>query len=184
MLEIFDDGRHFDFLLQLCCLFWFWSFTPNIESTEIRIFEYSSKRMRRWEKKIKPLHCKTVLNAYCDRYSFIAMKMESSFTTRIGSHGWHVYQKLTWKNPKKDEVSSFKKEADPVALRFDPFSLTFTRKSIEYFAPLRVGHIPLEIARFIYFLFGERWKHGGKGISNKVWGISNSKGQLRDLGRL
>ena len=48
-LEIFGDGRHFDFLLQLCCLFWFLSFTPNMESTEIRIFEYSSERMRRWE---------------------------------------------------------------------------------------------------------------------------------------
>ena len=50
-LEIFGDGRHFDFLLQLCCLFWLWSFTPKVESTEIRIFEYSSKRMCRWEKK-------------------------------------------------------------------------------------------------------------------------------------
>ena len=38
-LEIFGDGRNFDFLLLLCCLFWFWSFTPNMDSTEIRIFE-------------------------------------------------------------------------------------------------------------------------------------------------
>ena len=107
-------------------------------------------------KKDETLHCKIVLDAYCDRDSFIAMKMESSFTTLIGSHGWHVYQISTWKNRKKDEALSFKKEADPLALRFDLFSLAFTRKSIEYFAPLRVGHIPLEIARFIYFLFGKR----------------------------
>ena len=108
-LEIFDDGRYFDFLLQLCCLFWFWSFTPNIESTEIRIFECSSKRMRRWEKNMKPLHCKLVLDAYCSRDSFIAMKMESSFTAVIGSHDWHVCQNSTWKNPKKYEALSFKK---------------------------------------------------------------------------
>ena len=50
-LEILGDGRHFEFLLQLCCLFWFWSFMPNMENTEIRIFEYSSKRMRQWKKK-------------------------------------------------------------------------------------------------------------------------------------
>ena len=50
-LEVFGDGRHFDFLLQLCCLFWFWSFTSNMESTEIRIFECSSRGMRQWEKK-------------------------------------------------------------------------------------------------------------------------------------
>ena len=48
------------------------------------------------EENIKPLHCKTVLDAYCSRDSFIAMKMESSFTTLIGSRGWHVYQKSTW----------------------------------------------------------------------------------------
>ena len=51
MLEIFGDGRHFDFLLQLCCLLLFWSITPNMESMDIRIFEYNSKRMRWWEKK-------------------------------------------------------------------------------------------------------------------------------------
>ena len=106
---------------------------------------------------MKLLHCKTVLDAYCSRDSFIAMKMESSFTTLIGSRGWHVYQKSTWKNPKKDEALSFKKETDPVALAlsFDPFSITFTRKSIKYLTPLMVEHIPLEISRFVYFFWRE-----------------------------
>ena len=144
-LEIFDNSRHFDFLLQLCCLFWFWSFTANMESTEIWIFEYSSKGMCQWEKKMNPLHCKTVLDAYCSRDSFIAMKMESSFTTLIGSRGWHIHQKLTWKNPKKNEALSLKIETDPVALRFEPFSIDFMRKSIEYLTPLMAGHLPLEI---------------------------------------
>ena len=61
------------------------------------------------KKKMKPLHCKTVLEAYCSRDSFIAMKIESSFTTLVGLRGWHVYQKSTWKNPKKVEALSFKK---------------------------------------------------------------------------
>ena len=58
----------------------------------------------------------------------------------------------------KDESLSFKKEIDLAALRFDPFSIAFKRKSIEYLTPLTVGHIPLEISRFVYF-FLER---GGK----------------------
>ena len=95
---------------------------------------------------MKPLDCKTVLDACCSRDSFIAMKMESSFTTLIGSRGWHVYQKSTWKNPKKDEALSFKKETYSVALRFE-----LPRKSIEYLTPLTVEHIPLEISRFVYF---------------------------------
>ena len=100
---------------------------------------------------MKLLHCKTVLDAYCSRGSFIAMKMESSFTTLIGSRGWHVYQKSTWKNPKKDEALSFEKETDPAALSFGPFSIAFTRRSIEYLIPLTVGHIPVEISRLVYF---------------------------------
>ena len=105
------------------------------------------------KKKDEPLHYKTVLEAYCRRDSFIAMKMESSFTTLNGSRGWHVYQKSTWKNPEKGEALSFKEESE-----FDPFSIAFTRKSIEYLTPLTVGHLPLQTSRFAYF-FLER---GGK----------------------
>ena len=132
-----------------------------MESTEIRIFEYSSKRMSRWEKKMKPLHCKTVSDAYCGKYSFITMKMESSFTTFIRSRGWHVFQQSTWKNPKKHEALSFKKETDPVALRFDPFSIAFPRKSIEYLTPLTVGHIYLWKFQDLFTSFGrevEKWR--------------------------
>ena len=110
------------------------------------------------KKEMKPLHYKTVLDAYCSIDSFIAVQMESSFTTLIGSCGWHVYQKSIWKNPKKDEALSFKKETDLVALRLDLYVIAFTRKSIEYLTPLTVGHVPLEISKFVYF-FLER---GGK----------------------
>ena len=53
-----------------------------------------------------------------------------------------------------------------MALRFDPFSFALTRKSIDYLTPLTVRHIPLEIARFVYF-FLER---GGK-MKAKVYQI-------------
>ena len=86
------------------------------------------------------------------------IKMKSSFTTLIGSRGWHVYQKSTWRKPKKDESLSFQKETDRTALKFDPFSIAFTRKTTEYLTPITVGHVPLEISRFVYF-FLER---GGK----------------------
>ena len=84
--------------------------------------------------------------------------MESSYTTLIGSRGWHVYRKSTWKNPKKREVLSFKLETDSIALRFDPHSIAITRKSIEYLVPVTVGHIPLEISRHVYFFM----EKGGK----------------------
>ena len=114
------------------------------QTQRARRFEYSNAVVKECideKKKMKPLHCKRVLDAYFSRDSFIqmiAMKMESCFTTLIASRGW--YQKSTW----KDEALSFKKETDPVALRYDPFSIAFTRKSIEYLTALTVGHILLE----------------------------------------
>lgn len=89
--------------------------------------------------------------------------MESVYTTLIASRGWHVYQKTTWKSPKKGEALECKRETDPVALRFDPYSIAFTRRSIEFLTPLTVGHMPLEISRFVWF-FLER----GGDINAKV----------------
>ena len=79
------------------------------------------------------------------------MKMESVYTTLIASRGWHVYQKTTWKSPKKGEALECKRETDPVALRFDHYSIAFTRRSIEFLTPLTVGHMPLKISRFVWF---------------------------------
>ena len=130
------------------------------------------------KKKMKPLHCKTVLEAYCSRDSFIAMKMKSSFTTLVGLRGWHIYQKSTWKNPRKDEALSFKKEIDPVALKFDTFSIAFTRKSIEYLAPLTVEHLPLEISRFVYFFLERGGKMEAKVYQTKCEEFPIPKGGL------
>ena len=90
--------------------------------------------------------------------------MEASYTTLVGSRGWHVYQKSTWKRPKKDELLSLRKETDAVALKFDPYSIAFTRKTIVYLTPVVVGHVPLEISRFVYF-FLER----GGSVEAKVY---------------
>ena len=127
---------------------------------------------------MKPLHRKTVLDAYCSRHSLISVKMESSFTTLIVSFGWHVHQKSTWKNPKKDEALGSKKETGLVALRFDSFSIAFTRKPIEYLTPLTVGHIPSEISRFVYFLLERRGKMEAKVYRTKCKESPIPKGGL------
>ena len=164
MLEIFRDGRHFDLLLQCSSVVCF-DFDHSRRIWRARRFVV--KRMRRWEEMMKPLHCKTVLGAYCRTDSFIVMKMELSFTTLIYSRGWYVYQKPTWKNPKKDEALSFKKETGLVGLRFDAFSIAFTRTSIEYLTPLTVGHIPSEISKFAYFFLEDSGKMEAKEYQTK-----------------
>ena len=76
--------------------------------------------------------------------------------------------KVDMEKSKDDEALSFKKETDPTALRFDPFSIAFTRKSIKYLTPLTVGDIPLEISRFVYFFLERGGKMVEKCILNKV----------------
>ena len=73
--------------------------------------------------------------------------MDSTYTTLIGSRGWHVYGKPTWKN----EVVQVKKEINPIALEIDPCAIAFTRKSVDCLVPVTVGHVPLEVSRVIFF---------------------------------
>ena len=76
--------------------------------------------------------------------------------------------KVDMEKSKGDEALSLKKETDPTALRFDPFSIAFTRKSIKYLTPLTGGDIPLEISRFVYFFLQRGGKMVEKCILNKV----------------
>ena len=97
--------------------------------------------------------------------------MESSSTTLIGSRGWHVYQNLTWKNPKKDKALSFKKETDPVALKFDPFSIAFTRNSIEYLTPLTLDIYLWKFQDLFTSFWREVEKWRQRYIKQSIWNL-------------
>ena len=73
--------------------------------------------------------------------------MDSTYTTLIGSRGWHVYGK---KRHGKNEVVQVKKETNPIALEIDPCAIAFTRKSVGCLVPVTVGHVPLEVSRLIF----------------------------------
>ena len=72
-------------------------------------------------------------------------------TTLIASRGWHFYGKNVWQNPRREEILRVKKEENHTALLIDPHAVAFTRKSKQRLVPDIVGHIPLEISRFIWF---------------------------------
>ena len=76
-------------------------------------------------------------------------------------------RRFEYSNTIVKECVDEKKKDDTAALPNSFGPIAFTRKSIEYLTPLVVGHIPLEISRFVSF-FLERWENGGKGISKKV----------------
>ena len=45
--------------------------------------------------------------------------MDSTYTTLIGSRGWHVYGKTIWKKQRKNEVVQVKQETNTIALEID-----------------------------------------------------------------
>jgi len=77
--------------------------------------------------------------------------METSYQTLIACRGWHVYGKTVWCNPSQDEILHLKKEESQAALIHDPHSIAFTRKIRARLVPDIVGHIPLEISRYVWF---------------------------------
>ena len=77
--------------------------------------------------------------------------METSYSTLVACRGWHVYGNSVWQNPRRDEVLKLKKEENQTALLIDPHSVAFTRKSKLRLVPDIVGHVPIEISRFVWF---------------------------------
>lgn len=84
--------------------------------------------------------------------------MNVSFTQLVASRGWHYYGKHIWRNPKQGEVLEVQFETDKAALQVDPHSIAWTIKNRAKLIPEVVGHIPMEISRFVYYFL----RHGGK----------------------
>ena len=93
--------------------------------------------------------------------------MEISFEMQVASRGWHKYGKTIWKNPKIGELLQAKREANPVALNIDPYSVAWMLKRKDKLVPIVVGHIPREISRFVWFFLGYGGDVKGKVHSQK-----------------
>ena len=83
-----------------------------------------------------------------------------------------------WQNPKRNEVLRVRKEDDQVALLIDPHSVAFTRKSIVRVVPDIVGHIPLEISRYVWFFMDRGGRVSGRVDSPRYRPSPTPKGGL------
>ena len=71
-----------------------------------------------------------------------------------------MYGKTVGQNPRRDEVLKVKNEENRRALVIDPHSVAFTRKSKQRLVPDIVGHLLIEISRYVWF-FMDRGRHIG-----------------------
>ena len=88
--------------------------------------------------------------------------MESIWSTKIASRGWHVYGKSTWKTPKIGQILYAAKESGQIALTIDRYSVAWMMKNRSKLTADVVGHIPKEISRAVWFFLEKGGKVQGK----------------------
>ena len=97
--------------------------------------------------------------------SCFASNMESIYSAKIASRGWHYYGKTVLKNPKVGEILTTEKEVDKKALSHDPYSVAWKKKTKGKVVTETVGHLSREISRATWFFI----EHGGKVAAGKVY---------------
>ena len=74
-----------------------------------------------------------------------------SFSQVIASRGYHVDRLTTWRNIKKVQKCTFCFEARKEALSIDKYSIAVQIFPKDRVAPVTVGHVPLELSRYVYY---------------------------------
>ena len=86
-----------------------------------------------------------------------------SFTKAIASSGYHVYRITTWRRVEVGQKIIFAYETREEALNIDQYSIAVQIFPQDRIAPVTVGHIPMELSRFVYY-FMQR----GGGLSGRI----------------
>lgn len=89
--------------------------------------------------------------------------MMNSFSAEIGSRGYHVYRGTSWRNISLHQQVGVSKETNEVSIGKDPYCCKITITRVDRIGPVTVGHIPRELARFVYFFL-----HEGGSVSGTV----------------
>ena len=74
-----------------------------------------------------------------------------SFSNGIANRGYHVDRLTTWRNRKKDQKCTFCFETRKEALSIDKYSIAVQIFPKDRVAPVTVGHVPLELSRYVYY---------------------------------
>ena len=75
----------------------------------------------------------------------------NSFSTEIGSRGYHVYRDTTWRDIRVNQPVVVCQETNPLSKVYDPCCCKITIARRGRIGPVTVGHIPREISRYVYY---------------------------------
>ena len=78
-----------------------------------------------------------------------------SFSAEVGSRGYHVYRKTSWRNIHLHQQVVMLKEVNNISIDINPYCCRITIKRVERIGPLTVGHVPRELSRFILYFIQE-----------------------------
>ena len=77
------------------------------------------------------------------------------FSAEVGSRGYHVYRKTSWRNIHLHQHVVVLKEVNNISIDINPYCCRITIKRVERIGPLTVGHAPRELSRFILYFIQE-----------------------------
>ena len=78
-----------------------------------------------------------------------------SFSAEVGSRGYHVYRKTSWRNIHLHQHVVVLKEVNNISIDIDPYCCRITIKRVDRIGPVTVGHVPRELSRFIFYFIQE-----------------------------
>ena len=78
-----------------------------------------------------------------------------SFSAEIGSRGYHVYHKTSWRNILLHQHVVVLKGVNNISIDIDPYCCRTTIKRIDRIGPVTVAHVPRELSRFIFYFTQE-----------------------------
>ena len=100
----------------------------------------------------------------------------NSFTAKIGSRGYHIYQEATWQSITLQQVKVLK-ETNSISIDTDLYCCKITIKRFDRFGDITVGHIPRELSRFVYYFI-----HEGGSFTETVTNVTPRLSQIREIG--
>ena len=87
--------------------------------------------------------------------------MESIYTCKLASRGWHLYGRNIWANPKEEILFAEKEKSNIVRMR-DPYAVSWEIKSKGKLVVDIVGQVPRAISRAVAFFLQRGGKLNGK----------------------
>ena len=85
----------------------------------------------------------------------VLCQSHTKFSAEVGSRGYHVYHKTSWRNIHLHQHVVVLKEVNNISINVHPYCCRIPIKRDDRIRPVTVGHVARELSRFVFYSFQE-----------------------------